>query len=147
MKRKTLIIIAVIVSLILIYINTMGNYIFVLNVNWNTGIPRSDKVVYIKDSGASFLGDGMTYSVHSYKFKKKIEKLNNLHWTGSTNSELEDEINTSFKLQQLNIDSQYMIDFNDDYLYYVEKRKGDTEKLYIIYMYNQKKIYIIEDIS
>lgn len=39
-----------------------------------------------------------------------------------------------------------MPNFQSDYKYYIEKKYGDSSKLYLIFMTDTKKLFVIEDI-
>lgn len=133
-------IILFITFIIAVYFTTLGNYFFCLRVNWNIRVAKS-KVLYYEKSEPSFHGDGMKYAV--LKYDSDISKFSNVTWQSEKNLFLEEKINKISNY--LGINETYLLDFNDDYLYYT-KQERDLSTLFMIYMYNQGKIYIIEEI-
>jgi len=77
--------------IIITYINTIGNYGFIINLTWNIGLPNADKNIYHTDSGPSFLGDGIRYSILKYNAKWKLKKIKQL-CIYSKNTQIEKQI-------------------------------------------------------
>lgn len=152
MNKKRIIKISIFISLILIiyivYKNTIGNDIFMINLRWNISIPKADNTIYSKLPESSFNGDGITYLVYNYKNNKKIEKLNKFNWTGTNdNNELEEDFKDEHLFNELDIPKEYRFNLNDEYLYYKRSRKNNTEIIWIVYMIKENKLYIYEIIS
>lgn len=124
-----------IIFIILIYTNSIGNYFFVLNKNWKIRLPYT-KITHEKRSEANFLGDGIKYAILKYETKpKKID------WNSEKNPLLEAEVQKI--LEKIGPEEKNILNFNDSYLHYTQTEK-DGSKLYLIYMTTQKELYVIE---
>lgn len=123
--------------------NTFGNYMFVLKMNWGINLPSANETIYYKDNISSFNGDGEKFSILKYKSNKKIKKLNNIKWDFQKDRDMEDKIKQV--LNTLVIDKEYAIDFNKEYLYYTSK-EADSSELFIIYIKQEHLLYIIENL-
>ena len=55
------------------------------------------------------------------------------------------EVLEKLKEQDVKISEEYKIDFNKKYEY-IRKTKDDNSELYLIYIIEENKIYVIEDI-
>lgn len=106
-------------------------------------MPREDKVIYHKDSGPSFLGDGEKYTVLKYNSNRKIKKLDKIDWHSQKNKDI--EVKISEILDLIDIDNKYNINFDNEYLYYTQQ-ETDSSELFIIYMYKEKRLYIVENV-
>lgn len=141
--EKVIKIFILIILIMLLYNNTFGNYLFELNVNWGFQLPNPDKTIYNVRTEPGFLGDRVAYTILEYKSDRKLEKLDKIDWKSKKRS-LEEEIASILSI--LEIDKNQLLNFDNEYLYY-EQKKDYSSALYVIYMYNEGKIYIIEDIS
>lgn len=77
-KKKWLIIISILIVLTVVGIaNLRPSYSSVLEANWDISLPWKARIseIYQKDSGASFLGDGVRYHVFSYKHEDYINRM------------------------------------------------------------------------
>ncbi|MEZ0536625.1 hypothetical protein ACAG39_05155 [Caldicellulosiruptoraceae bacterium PP1] len=128
----------VIVIFLYIQINT---YSKVINLNWSIKLPNSYKEIYSANSGASFHGDGQRYHIFEYNNENEINQA--LNWINAKNVSMELEINKI--LNNLNVSKQNMPDYNKKYKYYV-KFQEDSSKIYLIFVPDTRKLYIIEDI-
>ena len=78
---------------------------------------------------------------------RMIEKrLNDMKWKSDKNSELETEVNEVLvRLARLNSQSVNTIDFDKQYKYYTQSKR-DSSTLYLIYIEEEKRLYILEDL-
>ena len=118
----------------------------VIYENWNIRLPQNGEEIYYTDSGASFHGDGERYSVYEYENKEIINS--DFDWKNKKDEDMEREIKEvleKLKEQDVKISEEYKIDFNKKYEY-IRKTKDDNSELYLIYIIEENKIYVIEDI-
>ncbi len=69
---------------------------------------------------------------------------NTLNWESNKDKSIEAEIDKV--LSGLNVPKENMPNFQSDYKYYIEKKDSDSSKLYLIFMTDTKKLFVIEDI-
>jgi hypothetical protein len=124
-----------------IYTKINKPYTEIINMNWSIKLPSSYKETYSIDSGTSFHGDVERYHILDYKNKGDIEL--SLNWKDDKNSAIESLIKQV--LNALNVPREYMPNFNSKYKYYL-KRKQDSSVIYLIFVPDTKRLYIIEDI-
>ncbi len=67
-----------ILFVIIAYVNTIGNYAFLIGLNWAIKLPNADKNIFDTDSGPSFWGDGVRYSIFQYNTKWKLQRIKEL---------------------------------------------------------------------
>lgn len=139
--KKFLKILLVIILLILLYKNTIGNYFFVLKINWNFSLPTADKVIYKSMTEPGFHGDGFSYLVTKYRTNRKIKKLNRIDWSTEKDEVIEKEILQV--LGNLKVDKEYLLNFDDEYKHYEIVRR-DYSKLFLIYREKAGILYILE---
>lgn len=149
-KKKSKIIITFLVIAILL-ISICGFYIYnyikehniysnIIRENWNIELSSEYKEIYSDDSGGSFLGDGERYHVFEYIDCIDIEK--SLDWKSDKNAIM--EANVLKILSSLNVPSEKLPNFEEEYKYY-SKKDGDSSKLYIVFLPAMKMVYVIED--
>ena len=145
--KRLIIIILIILAIVLLYKETLGNPLFDIRINWGIKLPTADKILYSRDTGPSFFGNGEFYTVLQYKSKRKIKKLNETQWKSDKNLEIEEFILERFSRLELNdkrIDDKYKVNLNEDYLYYEQYDEEDNSHIVIIYKENEQRLYIIE---
>lgn len=138
-----IVILLVIVLLItvLFYWNINKPYTEIINLNWSIELPNSYKEIYSIDIGASFHGDGERYHIFEYNNKKDINIP--LNWENNKNIAIESAIEKV--LNDLNVAQVNSPNFKDEYKYY-SKTADDSSKIYLIFVPNTKRLYVIEDI-
>ncbi len=139
--KKIIKILIVIILVALLYKSTFGNYFFVLKINWNFKLPTADKVIYTSRTQPGFHGDGFTYLITKYNSKNKIKKLDNIDWDTEKDENVEKEILQI--LDTLKIDKEHLINFDSKYQHYEIVRR-DYSKLFLIYMKEERILYIVE---
>ncbi|MCR1952419.1 hypothetical protein NSA50_15425 [Clostridium sp. DSM 100503] len=142
MKKKYMIIMILLGVIILgivtakIYIGKKNIYVNIVNSNWNLEMSKNYEEIYSSNEGESFLGDGKRYHILKYN-DNNINK--NFEWESEKNLFIEQEVGKIIK--SLNIDKKYTPNFKEQYKYYYRESE-DFSKIYIIYFYDTKMIYI-----
>lgn len=119
----------------------------VIYENWHIRLPEGGEEIYYTDSGASFHGDGVRYSVYKYDNKETISNVFN--WKNKKDKNIEEEIKELLqylKEDNVKIPEKYKIDFNKKYKYIRKIDDYDDSKLYLIYIIDEKRIYVVENI-
>lgn len=119
----------------------MGVYI-----NWHIKLPYTTKILYYEQTEANWNSDGIYYTIVQYNSSHDRKKLNDMKWKSDKNSELETEVNEALvRLARLNSQSVNTIDFDKQYKYYTQSKR-DSSTLYLIYIEEEKRLYILEDL-
>lgn len=98
MKRLKLCLLALIICFGLcgcegIGFTSIRRYADCMNRNWHLNLPETDVEIYVKDSGASFTGDGIRYHILQYDEESADIILKSFDWeAGELNSELADKM-------------------------------------------------------
>lgn len=98
MKRLKLCLLALIICFGLcgcegIGFTSIRKYADCMNRNWHLNLPETDVEIYVKDSGASFTGDGIRYHILQYDEESADIILKSFDWeAGELNSELADKM-------------------------------------------------------
>lgn len=98
MKRLKLCLLALIICFGLcgcegIGFTSIRRYADCMNRNWHLNLPETDVEIYVKNSGASFTGDGIRYHILQYDEESADIILKSFDWEASElNSELADKM-------------------------------------------------------
>lgn len=98
MKRLKLCLLALIICFGLcgcegIGFTSIRRYADCMNRNWHLNLPETDVEIYVKNSGASFTGDGIRYHILQYDEESADIILKSFDWeAGELNSELADKM-------------------------------------------------------
>ena len=98
MKRLKLCLLALIICFGLcgcegIGFTSIRRYADCMNRNWHLNLPETDVEIYVKDSGASFTGDGIRYHILQYDEESADIIIKSFDWeAGELNSELADKM-------------------------------------------------------
>ena len=98
MKRLKLCLLALIICFGLcgcegIGFTSIRRYADCMNRNWHLNLPETDVEIYVKDSGASFTGDGIRYHILQYDKESADIILKSFDWeAGELDSELADKM-------------------------------------------------------
>lgn len=98
MKRLKLCLLALIICLGLCGCEGVGftstqRYAYCMNINWHLSLPETDVEIYVKNSGASFTGDGIRYHILQYDEESADIILKSFDWeAGELDSELADKM-------------------------------------------------------
>ena len=142
-KIKKVLFILLILFIIIILYAKFVNSIVGVHINWDVELPYTTKILHYERTKVGLIGDGISYTIVKYNSSRNIKKLNNMTWEIDKNIGLENKINEM--LDRIGVESINRIDFDKQYKYYV-KTKNDFSALYLIYMEEEKLVYIIENI-
>lgn len=109
-------------------------------MNWNFYIKKEDELIYTKNNRKGFPSDGYIYTILRYDDINSVLKNNN--W--ESNKSLEIEKYFLEVLSKINVDEQFIPNFNNEYIYYTET-DSDNSILYVIYFNNTNVLYILEN--
>lgn len=146
-KRMIFIMVAVVVAVAgLGYVwNRVNDYSLVLDANWGFSLPDEShySLVYSKDSGASFHGDGIRYHVFSYKNAEPIAEA--FSWS---QNETKTIFNASYQeavsdwLSRIDVPAEELPEYAQC-LYWYDARRDNSE-IVVLWDADKRKIYIAE---
>ena len=110
-----------------------------IDMNWSIKLPRAYKEIYSADSGLGSIEDSERY--HIFKYKKEDTEFFS-QWESGKNTEI--ELAVEKILADLNIESEYMPDFELKYKY-CSKKGQDFSKIYLIFFPDINRLYVIEN--
>lgn len=143
--KKVLLILLVLFIVIILYAKFVNSIVGVY-INWHIKLPYTTKILYYERTEASWNSDGIYYTIVQYNSSHDRKKLNDMKWKSGKNSELETEVNEVLvRLARLNSQSVNTIDFGKQYKYYTQSKR-DSSTLYLIYIEEEKRLYILEDL-
>lgn len=131
----------IIVIIVFVYRQINKPYTKIIDMNWSIKLPTAYKEIYSIDSGASFHGDGKRY--HIFQYTKENGMNQSVNWESNKDKSIETEIDNV--LSELNVPKENMPDFQNKYKYYTLVEQ-DSSKIYLIYISDMEKLYVIEDI-
>ena len=94
--------------------------------------------------GQIFMEYGQRYSVYKYDNEETIS--NAFEWKNKKDKNIEEEIKEVLqylKEENVKIPEKYKIDFNKKYKYIAKIDDHDDSKLYLIYISDEKRIYVV----
>lgn len=138
---KFISVVALVITIFL-YMQINKPYTEAIDINWAIKLSDLYKEIYSIDSGASVHGDGERYHIFQYINENDINQ--SVNWESNKDKSIEAEVNKV--LSQLNVPKEDMPDFQSDYKYYVKKKDHNSSNLYLIFMTDTKKLFVIEDI-
>ncbi len=133
------VIIIIIIVFLLFCTNVFNNSAFSIKMNWNFYIKTENELIYTKNNRSGFPSDGYVYTILLYDDINDILKKNN--WESSKNLEIEKYF--SEILSKINVDKQFIPNFENRYIYYTETDR-DNSMLYVIYFENTDILYVLE---
>lgn len=116
-------------------------YTKIIDRNWSIKLLDSYKKIYSIDSGANVHGDGERYHIFQYTNENDVKK--SVNQESNKNKSIETEIDKV--LYELNVPKENMPDFQNSYKYYTLS-KEDSSKIYLVFISDTEKLYVIEDI-
>ena len=135
-----LLIVIILIS-VFIYIQINKPYTEIIKINWSINLPSSYKEIYSIESEVSVHGDGERY--HVFEYTKENEINQSVDWENNKDKYIETEIDKV--LSTLNVPKENMPNFQSNYKYY-NTWKDKSSKIYLIFITDTKKLYVIEDI-
>lgn len=150
MKRKHILL--TVLACLLLLAGFMGwrllsSYMLPLRLNWGISIPFWARPVqcYEKDSGPSFLGDGIRYHVFSYQYEDFIDQM--FAW-GSVDRETiyYDSFTQAAEtwLDEIEVPAEYRPDYENCSNWY--RAKDDNSEIIIFWNADLNRLYILESI-
>ena len=146
-KKKTLIIIAIILALAAICIaNLLPPYSSTLKANWGISLPWQARLteVYEQDSGPSFHGDGVRYHVFSYKFEDYIDLM--FAWPPTeypTNHYTATSKAAEAWLDEINVPAEHRPDYSACCSWH--KSQEDNSEIIFFWDSERNHLYIVEN--
>lgn len=150
MKNKRLLviglvcIITLIVGMLLAW-KYLTNYNSVLEANWKISIPSRARYseIYSKDSGVSFLGDGIRYHIFSYKDPYCVEEM--LSWESNEKETIyygnySNAVNAW--LDTIDVPSEYRPDCSECLFWY--HAQDDNSEIIILWDKGKNALYVVE---
>ncbi len=136
----------ILIVFVFLFLKTCQNYSYILELkaHWNINVPIANRIIYTADSGPSFHGDGVRYTILHFKNTKKIEKM--FEWKKSISDS--DIKNFKNDLESINvIDNEMIVDFNNpENLYYIIVGDDQMSTIHLIYNKSEKRLYYLEHI-
>ena len=136
-----LLIVIILISVFL-YIQINKPYTEIIKINWYINLPSSYKEIYSIESEVSVHGDGERY--HVFEYTKENEINQSVDWENNKDKYIETEIDKV--LSTLNVPKENMPNFQSNYKYYTTWKDKSSSKIYLIFITDTKKLYVIEDI-
>lgn len=112
----------------------------VVKSNWNIELPENYHEIYKTNDGISFNGDGIRYHVLQYDNLEAIKEM--VNWQSTDVVRIDSKV--KMLLKNLDIPSEYEINWQDEYKYYY-KAQEDLSIIYFILVEDLGRVYIIEN--
>lgn len=146
MKRKLLMAAVTLAILLAVIAATLAlwgksDYNSVLQANWDISLPSAAKydLIYTKDSGASFHGDGERFHVFTYLNQSPIEEM--FQWKAEEDySSYSDEVDEW--LDSIEVPAEHRPNYAD--CLYWHNKKSDGSEIIILWDQQGKLIYVTE---
>lgn len=104
--------------------------------NWNIALPKSSQVLYYKQSGFSFFGEGDYYTIFQIESELDLDEFHPM------NIELKEEVENWYKHSNLEIDLEQK--FPLDYPSLVNKKKKKENTCILLYDSTLKQLYVFQ---
>ena len=148
MKRLKLCIMALIICFGLYGCKGVGftsthRYAHCINSNWHLSLPETDVVIYVKNSGASFTGDGIRYHILQYDEENAAIILKSFDWKAG---ELDNELAVKMEewLDDIDVPSEERPKQNE-WKHTTSLRKEDNrDRLIMFFDENTNQLYVVE---
>ena len=151
MKRRKPLLLTVVACLLLLAgvlgWQLLSSYNLALQLNWGISIPfwARPTQCYEKDSGPSFLGDGIRYHIFSYQYENFIDQM--FAW-GSVDRETIyfDSFTQAAEtwLDEIEVPAEYRPDYDRRSNWY--RAKDDNSEILIFWNADLNRLYILESI-
>ncbi|TCK98176.1 hypothetical protein EDC19_0594 [Natranaerovirga hydrolytica] len=143
MKGTKKIYIGMYVLFMLVLRGCSSDYNEAIEYNWGIQLPEGYKKIYYLDSGSGFLGDGIRYNVFEYEEGIPQNAMEDFRYGKNTN--FEEKIEEY--LISLEVPTEEVLDFSQEYNWYMIKNESDPrERAYIIYVTEESRVYMIEEL-
>lgn len=122
------------------FLQTAGDYMRTVNLNWELDLPTSQGCLYETDSGASFHGDGERYHVLEYAGDGRLEQA--LAEQATPLSSAENPVTEI--LDDLSVPADQRPDFADCGVFTADHPSDDRNRLYLLVNSAGTRLYVVE---
>lgn len=122
------------------FLQTAGDYMRTVNLNWELDLPASQGCLYETDSGASFHGDGERYHVLEYAGDGRLEQALAEQATPLPSAENP----VSEILDDLSVPADQRPDFADCGVFTADHPSDDRNRLYLLVNSAGTRLYVVE---
>lgn len=122
------------------FLQTAGDYMRTVNLNWELDLPASQGCLYETDSGASFHGDGERYHVLEYAGDGRLEQA--LAEQATPLPSAENPVTEI--LDDLSVPADQRPDFADCGVFTADHPSDDRNRLYLLVNSAGTRLYVLE---
>lgn len=122
------------------FLQTAGDYMRTVNLNWELDLPTSQGCLYETDSGASFHGDGGRYHVLEYAGDGRLEQA--LAEQATPLPSAENPVTEI--LDDLSVPADQRPDFADCGVFTADHPSDDRNRLYLLVNSAGTRLYVVE---
>lgn len=122
------------------FLQTAGDYMLTVNLNWELDLPASQGCLYETDSGASFHGDGERYHVLEYAGDGRLEQA--LAEQATPLPSAENPVTEI--LDDLSVPADQRPDFADCGVFTADHPSDDRNRLYLLVNSAGTRLYVVE---
>lgn len=122
------------------FLQTAGDYMRTVNLNWELDLPTSQGCLYETDSGASFHGDGERYHVLEYAGDGRLEQA--LAEQATPLPSAENPVTEI--LDDLSVPADQRPDFADCGIFTADHPSDDRNRLYLLVNSAGTRLYVVE---
>lgn len=122
------------------FLQTAGDYMRTVNLNWELDLPASQGCLYETDSGASFHGDGERYHVLEYAGDGRLEQA--LAEQATPLPSAENPVTEI--LDDLSVPADQRPDFADCGVFTADHPSDDRNRLYLLVNSAGTWLYVVE---
>ena len=118
-------------------------YAYCMNINWHLSLPETDVEIYVKNSGASFTGDGIRYHILQYDEESADIILKSFDWeTGELDNELADKMEEW--LDSISVPSEDRPKQNEWKHTTLPRKEDDRDRLIMFFDESTNQLYVVE---
>lgn len=122
------------------FLQTAGDYMRTVNLNWELDLPTSQGCLYETDSGASFHGDGERYHILEYAGDGRLEQA--LAEQATPLPSAENPVTEI--LEDLSVPADQRPDFADCGVFTADHPSDDRNRLYLLVNSAGTRLYVVE---
>ena len=114
-----------------------------MNINWHLSLPETDVEIYVKNSGASFTGDGIRYHILQYDEESAAIILKSFDWeAGELDSELAIKMNEW--LDDIEVPSEERPKQNEWKHTTLLRKEDNRDRLIMFFDESTNQLYVVE---
>lgn len=122
------------------FLQTAGDYMRTVNLNWELDLPASQGCLYETDSGSSFHGDGERYHILEYAGDGRLEQA--LAEQATPLPSAENPVTEI--LDDLSVPADQRPDFADCGVFTADHPSDDRNRLYLLVNSAGTRLYVVE---